>query len=112
MPIGKNTLTRLAQNGDGEMTKKTAGIVSAAPEVPVGDPATPSPEKKTTEKNTTTKNTTKSKSTTKKSTTNKATNTVTKNMSKSTVKSTAVAPQEKDRFFVVHVGDKMPYHLL
>jgi hypothetical protein len=47
MSVGKSSISRMTK-----AAQKTEGIVSLAPEVPVGDAATPAPAKKTPAKKT------------------------------------------------------------
>ena len=52
MSVGKSSISRMTK-----AAQKTEGIVSLAPEVPVGDAATPAPAKKTPAKKTPAKKT-------------------------------------------------------
>ncbi len=118
MPIGKNTLQRIASTSDAPKAKKSTGIVTAAPEVPAGDPATPVAASKKKATSTATKKTaTKAapKTAAPKTAPKTATPVAQKPLEKkapAAKKPAAPKVKEKDRFAVVHVGEKMPVHLL
>lgn len=90
MSVGKSSISRMTK-----AAQKTEGIVSLAPEVPVGDAATPAPKKKTPVKKNSAKTAPKKKVAEKKPTAPK----------KVPVKKTV-------KFPTFEIGEALPYWLL
>ena len=90
MSVGKSSISRMTK-----AAQKTEGIVSLAPEVPVGDAATPAPKKKTSVKKTPAKTAPAKKATEKKPAAQKT-----------------VTAKKAVKFPTFEIGEALPYWLL
>ena len=90
MSVGKSSISRMTK-----AAQKTEGIVSLAPEVPVGDAATPAPKKKTLVKKNSAKTAPAKKVAEKKPTAPKK-----------------VPVKKTEKFPTFEIGEALPYWLL
>ena len=86
MSVGKNSISRMGKSTTAETVK--TGIVSLAPEVPVGTPAVPAKKPSSAKKSANT------------------------SVKKAAQKPASFVKTEKNGFLRVSVGDEMPYYLL